>query len=90
MVALFPNTSALCQNFTPTSPYYKPTPNQEHPQKRRLFSAWSAVDTAKNKAAQLTDAASAELEKASHKAQAKAGQIELYSFKYYMACEKSS
>lgn len=89
MVGLFPNTSALCQSFNPTSPYYKPAPKQEHPQKRRLFSAWSAVDTAKDKAAQLTEAAQAEYEKASQKAQAKAGGIELYSFKYYMACKNS-
>lgn len=86
MVGLFPNTTALCQAFNPTSPYYKPAAKQEHPQKRPLFSAWSAVDTAKDKAAALTDAAQAELEKASSKAQAKAGKIELYSAKYYAAC----
>jgi len=87
MVGLFPTTTALCRTFTPTSPYYKPaSQSAEHPQKRPLFSAWSAADTVKDKAVQLTDAAAAEYEKASHKAQAKAGGIELYSAKYYAAC----
>ena len=86
MVGLFPTTTALCQAFVPTSPYYKPAPKQDHPQKRPLFSAWSAVDTAKDKAQELGQAAQAELAKASDKAQAKAGKIELYSGKYYLAC----
>ena len=86
MVGLFPNTTALCQTFSPTSPYYKPTPKLEPPQKRRFFTAWSAVDTAKDKALEMSDAAQKEFEKASNKAQAKAGTIELYSAKYYLAC----
>jgi len=44
------------------------------------------VDDAKNKAHKLSDAAVAEFEKASHKAQDKAGKIELHSAKYYAAC----
>ena len=86
MVGLFPTSTVLCQAFIPTSPYYKPAPKSDHPQKRPLFTAWSAVDTAKDKAAQLSTAAQAEFEKASAKAQAKAGTIELYSAKYYAAC----
>jgi solute carrier family 25 phosphate transporter 3 len=51
-----------------------------------LYPAWSAVDDAKNKASKLSDAAVAEFEKASHKAQAKTGQVEMYSPKFYTAC----
>jgi solute carrier family 25 phosphate transporter 3 len=87
MVGLFPNSTALYQAFCPTSPYYKPTAKPvEHPQRRSIFSAWSAADTAKGKAIELSSAAQAEYEKASQKAQAKAGAIELYSAKYYAAC----
>lgn len=87
MVGLFPSSAAINQAFMPTSPYYKPAPEPTpHPQKRPIFSAWSAADTVKDKAEQLTDAAAKEFEKASHKAQAKAGTIELYSAKYYAAC----
>lgn len=87
MVGLFPNSPALYQVFCPTSPYYKPAAKPvEHPQKRSIFSTWSAADAVKDKAIQLSDAAQAEYEKASQKAQAKAGGIELYSAKYYAAC----
>jgi len=83
MVGLFPSSTAVYQAFTPTSPYYKPASQPtEHPQKRRLFSAWSAAD----KVIQLSEAAEHEYEKASQKAQAKVGGIELYSAKYYAAC----
>jgi solute carrier family 25 (mitochondrial phosphate transporter), member 3 len=87
MVGLFPNTAALAQAFTPTSPYYKPAPKPvEQPEKRRYFPAWSTADDAKAKAQELSAAAQQELEKASAKAQAKVGGIELYSAKYYAAC----
>lgn len=87
MVGLFPSQAAISQNFLPTSPFYKPTPQPTpHPQKRPLFSAWSAADTVKEKAQELSESAQKEFEKASAKAQAKAGGIELYSGKYYAAC----
>ena len=87
MVGLFPNHTALYQAFTPTSPYYKPAPKPtEHPQKRPIFSTWSAAESAKGKAVELSQAAQKEYEKASQKAQAKVGGIELYSGKYYAAC----
>lgn len=69
-----PRSSALNQNATPL---------QAQPE---LYSAWSVVDDAKVKAEQLSAEASKEFEKASAKAQAKAGHIELYSAKYYAAC----
>lgn len=51
-----------------------------------LYSAWSVVDDTKDKAQKLGNEASKEFEKASSKAQAKAGKIDLYSGKYYAAC----
>ena len=86
MVGLFPNQSAISQTFLPTSPFYRPAKPVEHPQKRPIFSSWAAAETVKDKAVQLTDAAAKEYEKASDKAQAKVGGIELYSGKYYAAC----
>ncbi|EAS28919.1 mitochondrial phosphate carrier protein 2 [Coccidioides immitis RS] len=54
--------------------------------KRRLFPAWSAVDDVKHKAEAVGHAAAQEFDKASQKAQAKTGKIELHSPKYYAAC----
>jgi len=51
-----------------------------------LYTAWSVVDDAKNKANALSAEATKEFEIASAKVQAKAGHIELYSAKYYAAC----
>merc|ERR1712000_172285 len=51
-----------------------------------LYPTWSTIDDAKNKANALSAEAAKEFEKASAKAQAKAGTIELYSAKYYAAC----
>ncbi|KAJ9500609.1 Cu/Pi carrier [Exophiala xenobiotica] len=83
MVGLFPSSEAISQAFCPTSPYYKPSAKPtEHPQKRPIFSSWSAADTAKD----LGKAAQNEYSRMSEKAQAKAGGIELYSAKYYAAC----
>jgi solute carrier family 25 phosphate transporter 3 len=59
------------------------TPLQAHSE---LYPAWSVVDDAKKKAHDLSAEAAKEFEKASAKAQAKAGTIELYSLKYYAAC----
>jgi len=61
----------------------KPTPRQGRPD---LFFAASIVDDAKDKAKKLSAEATAEFEKASAKAQASSGTIELYSGKYYAAC----
>jgi len=60
----------------------KPNPPASHD----LYTAWSVVDDAKNKANAFSKEATEEFEKASAKAQAKAGHIELYSAKYYAAC----
>lgn len=92
MPAAFPSPATLSQAFAGCSVF--PQRRPEAPSKpvskwaarQELYPVWSAVDDAKNKAAKLSDAAVAELEKASQKTQAKAGHIELYSAKYYGAC----
>lgn len=50
-----------------------------------LYGSWNVAEDAKQKSAQLADAATKEYEKASQLAQQTAGKIELYSGKYY-AC----
>jgi solute carrier family 25 (mitochondrial phosphate transporter), member 3 len=83
---LFPSQSVIYNSLLPAaSPFYKPPP-VEHPQKRPIFSSWSAADTVKDKAEQVAADAAKQYEKASNKAQAKVGGIELYSGKYYAAC----
>lgn len=92
MPTLFPTQSCLNEVFASQSPFSRPAPklrSSEHPLKRPIFSAWSVAETAesaKAKAGQLTDAAVDKYEIASAKAQAKSGNIELYSGKYYAAC----
>ncbi|KAH7133554.1 mitochondrial carrier domain-containing protein [Dactylonectria macrodidyma] len=51
-----------------------------------LYSAYSMVDDAKDKTKKLGAEATREFEKASSKAQAKTGKIELFSAQYYAAC----
>lgn len=51
-----------------------------------LYATWSAIDDVKDKANKLSTEAAKEFEKASAKAQAKTGHIELYTAKYYAAC----
>lgn len=53
---------------------------------RPQFPIWSATEDAKGKANALSEEAQREIKKASAAAQAKTGQIELYSAKYYAAC----
>ncbi|KAF5249984.1 hypothetical protein FANTH_4784 [Fusarium anthophilum] len=62
-------------------------PRTPYEARLELFPAYSSViQDAKGKAKELSAEATAEFEKASAKAQAKAGKIELYSGKYYAAC----
>lgn len=84
---LFPSPAALCSAF-PSAPAGADTnrTSKYPPARQELYGTWSAVDDAKAKAAKLSEAATQEFEKASGKAQAKAGKIELFSAKYYAAC----
>lgn len=59
------------------------TPFQARPE---LYGAFSVVDDTKNKTQKIANEATKGFEKASAKAQASAGGIELYSGKFYAAC----
>ena len=87
MPSLFPGASALSATFGSASPYKSTvaTPARRSPYLARseLYPSWDVAEDAKNKAAGLSEAATAELQKASQIAQSKAGKIELYSGKYY-------
>lgn len=89
MPIIFPAQNTLCEVFRSSSPFSRPNskaPIREHPLKSPIFSAWSAVDTVKDKTGQLGNEAARNFEKASSIAQQKAGNIELFSPKYYAAC----
>jgi len=87
-----PSQSVLCNAFGSTSPYaqlQKKTQTSTRAARLarpELYSAWSVADDAKQKAAQLSNAAVKEFDKASNAAQTKVGKIELYSAKYYATC----
>jgi solute carrier family 25 phosphate transporter 3 len=91
MPLLFPTQGTLHDVFHSSLPFGLPQRSAE-PQRTplqarsELYPAWSIVDDAKNKASKLSAEAAKEFEKASAKAQAKAGKIELYTPKYYAAC----
>lgn len=94
MPLLFPSQDTLHDVFHPAIPFGRPRSQPEPASPKRtplqaraeLYTAWSVVDDAKNKANALSAEATREFEKASAKAQAKTGHIELYSAKYYAAC----
>ncbi|KAH8177670.1 mitochondrial carrier protein [Sarocladium implicatum] len=84
MSPLFPKNDTLKGSiYSPMSNTTKPSP---YLARTELYSAWSVVDDAKDKAVKIGNEASKEFEKASSKAQAKTGKIELYTGKYYAAC----
>ena len=79
MPSLFPTSSALNAFFgkkTPVENIEKKKPSQTQ------FQTWSVTEDAERKASELSTAAAKEYQKASSIAQAKAGNIELYSAKY--------
>jgi len=95
MPLLFPSQGTLHDVFHPAVPFGRretslpsTLPHKRTPLEARseLYPTWSTIDDAKNKANALSAEAAKEFEKASAKAQAKAGTIELYSAKYYAAC----
>ncbi|KAI9728835.1 MAG: hypothetical protein M1834_007222 [Cirrosporium novae-zelandiae] len=90
MSGLFPSQAALkafapCMPFNQTSQLDMSKSNRV-PSRSEVFTAWSAIDDAKNKANALSKGALNELDKASHKVQAKTGQMEMYSWQYYATC----
>lgn len=97
MPLLFPSQDILHDIFHPSIPFGRAPPapklsNQKFPERTpleaqtELYPTWSVVDDAKSKAKALSAEAQVEFDKASAKAQAKAGHIELYTAKYYAAC----
>jgi solute carrier family 25 (mitochondrial phosphate transporter), member 3 len=88
MQSFFPAASTLSATFGHSAPYKFNAPAQQakrtpYQARTELFPSWNVAEDAKQKGAQLSDAAVKEFEKASASAQAKAGKIELYSGKYY-------
>jgi len=82
MPSLFPSSTALSAVFgkaTPESTEQKRSSNNA-PVGR--YQTWSVTEDAERKASELSHAAAKEYQKASAVAQAKAGNIELYSGKY--------
>ncbi len=92
MAPLFPTTTILQDTFSSQILFARPTstpstaPKSTYVPLSRRFSTWSAVDDVRSKAGVLSSEAQKEIAKASSAAQAKTGQIELYSAKYYAAC----
>ena len=92
MPLLYPTQGTLQEVFSPQLPFGRSEAASEaavisaqiSPSNR--FTAWSAADDVKTKANALSEEAQKEIAKASSKAQAKAGKIELYSPKFYAAC----
>lgn len=84
MSPLFPRSETLQGAFySPMAKMDKPSP---YLARTELYSAWSVVDDAKDKAKKIGNETTKEFEKASSKAQAKTGKIELFSGEYYAAC----
>ena len=89
---LLPTQSSLSEVFSCIHPLTAakprtptPEPTQTRTSKSQFF-IWSVTEDAKSKANTLSEEAQREIKKASATAQAKTGQIELYSAKYYAAC----
>ncbi|PQE20825.1 mitochondrial phosphate carrier 2 protein [Rutstroemia sp. NJR-2017a BBW] len=78
-----PETRQSSTSASTPKPLPKRTPLQGRPE---LYTAWSVVDDAKNKANALSVEARKELEKGTAKAMGKQSTIELYSPTYYAAC----
>lgn len=78
--------ASLASAFSPASASDVQHTKQQRGIDTSKYSAWSVADDAKAKTVQLSAEAQKEFEKASIKAQAAAGKIELYSAKYYAAC----
>ena len=91
-IMLFPNSSAINEVFSRRHPLTAARPQELTSKCSQVklstsqFSIWSVAEDAKSKASALSEEAQKELQKASSAAQAKTGQIELYSAKYYAAC----
>lgn len=86
MPSLFPSSTALSAVFGKTVPESTEQKRSRHDVPTGRYQVWSVTEDAERKASELSHAAAKEYQKASAAAQAKAGNIELYSGKYYAAC----
>ncbi|KAF2221766.1 mitochondrial carrier domain-containing protein [Elsinoe ampelina] len=92
MPSLFPGLDALSSTFGASSPLnfiQKPVQQSKTSttfSRTDIFQTWSVADDAKAKAQEVGEVVVKDYQKASAAAQAKAGNIELYSAKYYAAC----
>lgn len=86
MPLLFPTQGTLSDTFTTRLPFGHPRepPPESDPSNR--YSTWSTVEDVKAKAGALSSEAQNELKRSSQIVQAKTGNIELYSAKYYATC----
>ena len=82
MPSLFPTTSALSAVFGKATPEINEQQRSPRDAPVGRYQTWSVTEDAERKASELSHAAAKEYQKASAIAQAKAGNIELYSGKY--------
>lgn len=82
MPSSFPSSTALSAVFGKTVPESTEQKRSRHDVLAGRYQVWSVTEDAERKASELSHAAAKEYQKASAVAQAKAGNIELYSGKY--------
>jgi len=82
MPSLFPSANALSAIFGKATPGNTEKKSSRHDVSAGRYQIWSVTEDAERKASELSHAAAKEYQKASAAAQAKAGNIELYSGKY--------
>lgn len=89
MPLLFPTQGTLSDAFSAKLPFGQA---ESLPQSNNVaspadrYSIWSPSEDIKNKAGALSDQAASELRRSSQAVQARTGQIELHSAKYYATC----
>ncbi len=86
MSYLYPRQDTLRHSFGRPLALGRSSARSPYEGRPELYSAFSVVDDAKNKAQKLSAEATKEFDKASAAAQAKTGAIELYSAQFYAAC----
>lgn len=82
MPSFFPSSTALSAVFGKATPESTEQRRSRHDVPAGRYQVWSVTEDAERKASELSHAAAKEYQKASAAAQAKAGNIELYSGKY--------
>lgn len=88
---MFPSQDAILSTFASQHPLHQrkvqpKRPEAPAPANREVFPAWSVADDARRKANDFASEASREFGVASQMAQARTGQIEPWTPKYYAAC----